>query len=916
MEATDSRNTCCSFGFCACIHYFFGVLFLGGRASLPSSLVRQRGGRKKRPQLESGNIETASLAAEWKGDGEATSMSELACSESQRCWVKRYRTERGMEGSLRWQAVHSGRSGFFRQGVCLETKKTKKELVSALPAKVLIQDGWSVLVVRTFEDFRVADRGVCPATRSEAEETIRGLRSGKGLPILTAKQVKDGPEEVEFEVKTVQSQSIVWKRYLVQLGTVAVTYKCSAARGGAVEADTVLAVIDFSKKHCHPDAWATALAGPKSATAHRLETLDVDLGDMFPHRFCGDERIEVVAMVQRESLEKVLRGSGEFNAFSRHLFVKGEPRVYRDIPLPDDFDLQAALRKAKSVGRPFMGVVLRGKGLGLRTKECDFESVVGPHGGGRQEVYRGKVGGYQSAPILEQCGCAGVLAGWSCKVEASFRAGEIAFGITRGATQASTSVGARNLHDPRQVYSRETRRKLLQFLYPSRVQRQRNALSQMASRWTRQNSVASLLLWCRTAARRRHRFCSLHDRNGWMPCSLRPPQCWPILPRSSRCSRRRCSRSRLLSDSSGPDAVPPAQVTEMKIAEKQDDEFKEHDGLFPLQSLKRWVAIADALGKPKVQISQTCIILSHPTAGAGGGHSRLGGFGDDLVVRVRGRSCPAACRAIEISPCPSPCRGGKARGQDEDEMAPPQKIPQSCSQHCGAGVRRLAPWSTLHDALSLPALLYLAVSQCFSAETYPALPPRVSAAASHLCPERGWYPSTRRKPFSRQGTTEAYISLPNSRRLPSVCCSLLVEPHFSCTVTFGPKPARPHQRPWSAGRAGLPRDVVASCARPAHESRRPIARTCPGLSIEFGPSVCWRNSEARKFTLQWSLWRYLLCSNVLHRWSWMASALTRCSSKTLFSRAPCLALSGTSSTRMPGTQSTRQASWKSPTQTI
>ena len=50
--------------------------------------------------------------------------------------------------------------------------------------------------------------------------------------------------------------------------------------------------------------------------------------------------------------------------------------MYEDVSLPVEFDLQAALRKAKAVGPSILGVVLRGKGLGLRTKECDFESVV------------------------------------------------------------------------------------------------------------------------------------------------------------------------------------------------------------------------------------------------------------------------------------------------------------------------------------------------------------------------------------------------------------------------------------------------------------------------------------------------------------------------------------------------------------
>ena len=154
----------------------------------------------------------------------------------------------------------------------------------------------------------------------------------------------------------------MWKRYLVQLGTVPVTYKCWAPRGGAV---TALAVVDLTKKHCHPDARTTALTQPKSATAHWLKKLGVEPVDMFPPRFFGNERIEVVVRVQMDSLEKVLRGSGEFGVFSRPFIVKGEPRVYKDVLLPDDSDLQAALRKSKSVGPSIHGIVLRGKGFGL-----------------------------------------------------------------------------------------------------------------------------------------------------------------------------------------------------------------------------------------------------------------------------------------------------------------------------------------------------------------------------------------------------------------------------------------------------------------------------------------------------------------------------------------------------------------------
>ena len=102
--------------------------------------------------------------------------------------------------------------------------RRKQERASERPVKVLIQDGCSIPVLQTFEDFRLADTGVCVAM----------LRSGKVLAILMTKQVEDGSEEVGFEVKTAQGQSTVWKRYLVQLGTAPVMYKCSAARGGAV----------------------------------------------------------------------------------------------------------------------------------------------------------------------------------------------------------------------------------------------------------------------------------------------------------------------------------------------------------------------------------------------------------------------------------------------------------------------------------------------------------------------------------------------------------------------------------------------------------------------------------------------------------------------------------------------------------
>ena len=48
----------------------------------------------------------------------------------------------------------------------------------------------------TYEKFRLADTGICLATRSEAEEAMRELRSGGVLAILTTKQVVAGSEEI------------------------------------------------------------------------------------------------------------------------------------------------------------------------------------------------------------------------------------------------------------------------------------------------------------------------------------------------------------------------------------------------------------------------------------------------------------------------------------------------------------------------------------------------------------------------------------------------------------------------------------------------------------------------------------------------------------------------------------------------
>ena len=391
----------------------------------------------------------------------------------------------------------------------------------------------------------------------------RGRRSAscareKGLAILTTKQVEVGPEEVEFELKTAQGQSLMQKRYLVQLGDVPVTHKCSAPKGGAVEADAALVVVDLTKKHCHPDAWKTALTRPKSATAHWLKKLGVVPVDFLPPRSGGNEGVEVVARVQRDSFEKVLRGSGEFGVFSRHFYVKGDSRAYKDVPLPDDFDLQVALRRAKAVRSSIFWVVLCGMGFGLRTKECDFECVVGQVFS--EEDAKRFIGERLEAIDLplswSKAAVQAFLAGCSWTVEASFRAGK-----TRSATiRAAEPLPHRRLqHDfgcallrPAEPRKRP-RAQVLVWSTPGKttaeghrgdptppVAAKRSLAGSESMDMTVLGAISPTLVQdCNQAPTQ----VSLSPRSHRMD-ALQPqhPQCWQVLPRSFRCSRRRCSR--------------------------------------------------------------------------------------------------------------------------------------------------------------------------------------------------------------------------------------------------------------------------------------------------------------------------------------------------------------------------------------
>ena len=290
-----------------------------------------------------------------------------------------------------------------------------------------------------------------------AEEAILELRSNQGLASLTTKNII-GLVEVEFEVKTVQGQSAMWKRYLVQLGATPVTFKCSAPKGGHVEADTSLVVVDCQKLHCYSDARKTAMTRPKSAAAHWLRKFGVQPVDFLPPRSGERDGVEVIARVHKDCFAEAVS-----LVSSPASFIRGEPRAYRDVQLPEGCDLQAALRKAKAIaiGPTILGVTLRNKGLGLRTKECDFEVVGQIYTTEEARRFIGDRWEVTNLPLSSsKAAVQAFLSGWKRRLTEQGRQGAPLLGqqCLLSITDCSTIVGARSSaqrsHENVQLHSR------------------------------------------------------------------------------------------------------------------------------------------------------------------------------------------------------------------------------------------------------------------------------------------------------------------------------------------------------------------------------------------------------------------------------------------------------------------------------
>ena len=88
----------------------------------------------------------------------------------------RLASQQSVNGSVMAQARHTPATNSVASMVhpaadaAWKAKKTKSGPARDTSAKVIIQDGWSVPVVHSFEEFRLADTGICLATRSETEE--------------------------------------------------------------------------------------------------------------------------------------------------------------------------------------------------------------------------------------------------------------------------------------------------------------------------------------------------------------------------------------------------------------------------------------------------------------------------------------------------------------------------------------------------------------------------------------------------------------------------------------------------------------------------------------------------------------------------------------------------------------------------
>ena len=231
------------------------------------------------------------------------------------------------------------------------------------------------------------------ATRSEAEEAMRELRSGKWTcyPHDKADRSWVGRDRIRS-----QNMSGPVNNVEALLGAAGGR---SAPRGGAVEADTSLVVIGFPKKYCHPERGRQPRPDRHQLPHTGSRSLE---GSQWTSYHPDPEGSMVSKTTSR-------RKRGVRCLLSPLLCRRRRPRV-QGCPTPSRIRPPGGSEESEGC-RPFHPRgCFTGKGSriaheGVRLRECRWPGLLR---GGIQEVYRGKMGGHKSGSVVEQSCCAGI----------------------------------------------------------------------------------------------------------------------------------------------------------------------------------------------------------------------------------------------------------------------------------------------------------------------------------------------------------------------------------------------------------------------------------------------------------------------------------------------------------------------------
>ena len=248
----------------------------------------------------------------------------------------------------------------------------KKELV----ADQLDAAGWSVPVVARVTDLKIGSPGLALASATEAQRAVREMKCTGSMAILSTVNVDNLGVEIPASVKDMHGRPVQRKRYLIQLGTVPVTYTPTASRGGTVSCPgTGKIVVQFVEKHTISTFWSAALKNPKAAAAHWLrDRAKAEILELLPPTSRVESgTLQVVAIVSKASIPEILKMSGRDGLFARRFFQNDMVNPFEKIvPLPTGTTLDSALRIADTQSHG-LGVVCIRIGLGLRVPGEKFE---------------------------------------------------------------------------------------------------------------------------------------------------------------------------------------------------------------------------------------------------------------------------------------------------------------------------------------------------------------------------------------------------------------------------------------------------------------------------------------------------------------------------------------------------------------